>query len=144
MHICAEKVQSGIEIPVLHIADIVAKNIQAQGIRSVLLLGTKYTMLADFYPGRLKSAGIELVIPHLSEHDWINASIFDELGKGLFLPTTKQAYIGIINDSLTRGIGGVILGCTEIPLLVKPEDIRLPLLDTTILHATAAVDFALR
>ncbi|MES2890407.1 MAG: aspartate/glutamate racemase family protein [Bacteroidota bacterium] len=144
MHLCAEKVQAGIGIPVIHIADIVVKNIQELGIDRVLLLGTKYTMLADFYAERLKSAGIELIIPSADKLEWINSSIYQELGKGLFLPQTKEAYIGIINDSISQGAQGVILGCTEIPLLIKKEDIHLPLFDTTILHSIAAVDFALR
>jgi aspartate racemase len=144
MHICADQVQEQLNIPVLHIADVVVKVIEEKKLSGVLLLGTRYTMLADFYPSRLQKAGIRLILPPPGKYEMINTSIYNELGKGIFMPSTKQAYIGIIHDSVNRGAEGVILGCTELPLLLNESDVALPLMDTTVLHATAAVDFALR
>lgn len=144
MHNIAAKVQAGISIPLLHIADIVSKAIVEKGVQTVLLLGTKYTMQGSFYKDRLKNYGITSVIPHILEIEAINSSIYDELGKGLILPATKKMYLDIINKYIGSGIEGVILGCTEIPLLIRQADSRLPIFDTTQLHAVAAVDFALR
>ena len=143
MHIIADKIQSVLSIPLLHIADVVAAEIERKELKHMLLLGTKYTMQSSFYANRLQSKGIKLTIPDLDEMEIINNSIYNELGKGLILPETKNIYLNIINKYIGEGVEGVILGCTEIPLLIKQIDCSIPLLDTTLLHASAAVDFAL-
>ena len=143
MHIIADRIQSILNIPLLHIADVVAEEIQQKKMKHILLLGTKYTMQASFYKDRLASKSIQLTIPEGDEMEIINNSIYNELGKGLILTETKKTYLEIIDKYIATGVEGVILGCTEIPLLIKPADCRVPLLDTTWLHATAAVDFAL-
>ena len=143
MHIIADKIQSVLSIPLLHIADVVAAEIERKELKHMLLLGTKYTMQSSFYANRLQSKGIKLTIPNVEEMEIINNSIYNELGKGLILPETKNIYLNIINKYIGEGVEGVILGCTEIPLLIKQIDCSIPLLDTTLLHASAAVDFAL-
>lgn len=143
MHIIAAEVQAAIDIPLIHIADVILKAIKKNDCKKVLLLGTKYTMEASFYSDRLQPQGIEIIIPDASEREIINNSIYNELGKGIFLPATKQHYIDIIEKYQNQGAEAVILGCTEIPLIVKSSDCSIPLFDTLLLHATAAVDFAL-
>ena len=143
MHIIAPQVQVGIAIPLLHIADVVSRAIKQKNCKKVLLLGTKYTMEASFYADRLGPEGIEIIIPNASEREIINDTIYNELGKGVFLPATKKVYIDIIEKYKNLGAEAVILGCTEIPLIVKQSDCSIPLFDTLLLHATAAADFAL-
>lgn len=143
MHIIADKIQSVLTIPLLHIADVVAETIEQKKMQHVLLLGTKYTMQSSFYADRLGPKGIRISIPEVEEMEVINNSIYNELGKGLLLPETKKLYLDIIKKYTELGAEAVILGCTEIPLLIKQADCSIPLLDTTLLHATAAVNFAL-
>ena len=143
MHIIAAEVQAAIDIPLIHIADVILKAIKKNDCKKVLLLGTKYTMEASFYSDRLQPQGIEIIIPDAAEREIINNSIYNELGKGIFLPATKQHYIDIIQKYKNQGAEAVILGCTEIPLIVKSSDCSIPLFDTLLLHAIAAVDFAL-
>lgn len=143
MHIIAAEVQAAIDIPLIHIADVILKAIKKNDCKKVLLLGTKYTMEASFYSDRLQPQGIEIIIPDAAEREIINNSIYNELGKGIFLPATKQHYIDIIEKYKNQGAEAVILGCTEIPLIVKSSDCSIPLFDTLLLHAIAAVDFAL-
>lgn len=143
MHIVADKVQEKTNIPLIHIADATAKAILAQNLKKVALLGTKFTMENDFYKNRLADFGIETIIPNDEERDFIHWSIFEELGKNIFTTETKQKYLEIIGKLNERGAEGVILGCTEIPMLIKPENSPIPSFDTTILHAKAAVEFAL-
>jgi aspartate racemase len=143
MHHIAEEVAAVINIPLIHIADATAKAILEKKIKAVGLLGTKYTMQFDFYKNKLASHGITTLIPDEHGVEVINKSIYEELGKGILLPETKQKYLTIIDGLLQQGAEGVILGCTEIPLLIKKEDCKIPVFDTTLLHATAAVDFAL-
>ncbi|MEO5564159.1 MAG: aspartate/glutamate racemase family protein [Chitinophagaceae bacterium] len=144
MHKIADNIQNAVSIPLIHVADITADAIQKKNIKSVLLLGTRYTMEADFYKQRLKQYGIELILPGKDDIDFVNSSIYNEMGKGIFLPETKKTYLEIINKYSEAGAAGVILGCTEIPMLIKQEDCPLPVFDTTLLHASAAVDFALK
>ena len=143
MHIIAAEVQAAIDIPLIHIADVILKAIKKNDCKKVLLLGTKYTMEASFYSDRLQPQGIEIIIPDAAEREIINNSLYNELGKGIFLPATKQHYIDIIEKYKNQGAEAVILGCTEIPLIVKSSDCSIPLFDTLLLHAIAAVDFAL-
>lgn len=143
MHHIAEEVAAAIAVPLIHIADATAKAILAKNINTVALLGTKYTMQFDFYKNRLASHGIRTLIPDADGVEVINNSIYEELGKGILLPSTKAKYLTVIDELTQQGAAGVILGCTEIPLLIKQEDSPVPVFDTTLLHATAAVDFAL-
>ena len=142
MHINADKVKQAIAIPLIHVADVTAAAIKAKNIETVLLLGTKYTMMGGFYEQRLEKYGIKTVVPTATDREKINDTIYHELGKGIFSPETKKLYLELIQQYRSEGVEGVILGCTEIPLLIQQEDCNLPLFNTTEIHAVAAVDFA--
>lgn len=144
MHIVAETVQEKTSIPLIHITDATAKAILAQDLKKVALLGTRFTMENDFYHKRLADYGIETIIPNDEERDFVHWSIFEELAKDIFTAETKQKYFELIEKLNERGAEGVILGCTEIPMLIKPEDCPIPSFDTTILHCRAAVEFVLK
>ena len=144
MHKIAHEVQESISVPLIHIASVTAKAISHQSLKKVALLGTKYTMQLDFYKNALARQGIETLIPSVEKIDIINTAIYTELGKNIFLPSTKEQFIEVINDLHQQGAEGVILGCTEIPMLIKQSDSPIPVFDTTRLHALAAVDFALK
>lgn len=141
MHKIADEVQSAIQIPIIHIAEETAKVIEARGMKKVALLGTKYTMQLDFYTKKLSAKGIQTIIPGEEDIAYINNAIYTEMGKGLFLPETKTRFIQIINTLQHSGVEAVILGCTEIPILIKQEDVDLPVFDTTDIHVSAAVNF---
>jgi aspartate racemase len=144
MHRTAEAIEAAVKIPFLHIADATAAEIRRQNLKTVGLLGTRYTMEMDFYKRRLKEKhGLTVLIPDEAERRTIHDVIYQELAHGLIREESRRAYLGIIDHLARRGVEGIILGCTEIPLLVKPEHTAIPLLDTTALHAKAAVDFAL-
>lgn len=145
MNSTAESVAREADIPVLHIADAVGQAIQAAGLKKVALLGTKFTMEMPFYRDHLaKNHGIEVAIPEEAERNDINTIIFDELVNNRLRPESKARFLAII-DRMTRedGVEGVILGCTEIPLLIKPTDVALPTFDSMTIHAHAAVAHAL-
>ena len=143
MHNIAEEVQSAVSIPVIHIADAVAEAIKLKQLKKVALLGTKYTMQLPFYKNRLATHGIDVIIPTAADIEFINDSIYKEFGKGIFLPERKQQYLLIIDSLIKQGAEGVILGCTEIPILIKQQDCPVPVFDTAFIHAEAAVKFAL-
>lgn len=143
MHHIAEQVQAAVNIPLIHIADATAVEIAKQGISAVALLGTKYTMQFDFYKNKLADHGIRTLVPAGSDIEYVNDSIYNELGKGILKAETREQYQRIIGELQEQGAGGVILGCTEIPLLIKQTDSPLPVFDTTLIHAKAAVEFAL-
>jgi aspartate racemase len=143
MHKIATDVQASINIPLIHIAAETAKAVQQQGLTKVALLGTKYTMLADFYREKLAEKNIEVIIPDETAITYMNKALYDEMGKGIFLDTTRAAFIKIIEGLISQGAQGVILGCTEIPILIKQEDVTIPVFDTTAIHVNAAVDFIL-
>ena len=144
MHMMADQVQDSIRIPLLHIVDVTAQAVKSSSFKKVGLLGTRFTMEQDFYRGRLqKKHGFEVVIPEEQDRALIHAILYDELCLGKISPTSRKVFQGIIAKLEDQGAQGVILGCTEIPLLVKQEDYEIPLFDTTTLHARAAVDFAL-
>ncbi len=142
-HCVAEPIQARIGIPLLHIADATAASVARQGLSRVALLGTRPTMEHSFFTSRLARQGIETLVPEDGDRATIHASILEELGRGVFRPETRAAYVEIIQGLVARGAQGVILGCTEIPLLVRPGDCTVPTFDTTLLHVQAAVDFAL-
>lgn len=144
MHKVAPAVQAAVSIPVLHIADVTAAAILAKGFHKVGLLGTRFTMAEDFYRGRLKQKfGIEVVVPEAEARAEIHRVILDELCHGKTLDQSRSFYLNEIDKLANQGAQGIILGCTEIPLLIKPEHSRLPLFDTTQLHAEAAVEKSL-
>jgi aspartate racemase len=144
MHRMAEDVQRAVDLPLLHIADATAEAVQAQGIQQVGLLGTIYTMTQDFYKGRLQSKyGLRVAVPQSPALEQVNRIIYDELVQGVIKPESRAAYVAVIEALAAAGCEGVILGCTEIGLLIKPEDSPIPVFDTTLLHAQAAVNFAL-
>jgi len=145
MHKMADEVAKHIQIPLLHIADATAEKIKAQGLRRIGLLGTRFTMEEDFYKGRLtKKHGLEVVIPTEEEREIVHRVIYDELCVGEIRQYSKEQYISIMDHLVRDGAEGIILGCTEISLLVEDRDSRVPLFDTTMIHAVAAVEYALR
>lgn len=144
MHKLADEVQQHIQIPILHIADATAEKIQAQGLKTVGLLGTKFTMEEDFYKGRLtQKYGLEVMIPIAEERELVHRVVFDELCLGKVKQSSKAQYVSIMERLANDGAEGIILGCTEIGLLVQQEDSPVPLFDTTTIHAVAAVERAL-
>ena len=142
-HIIADKVQKIIGVPIISIAEETAKVVAAGNLKKVGLLGTRITMEQSFYKDKLSTLGIETVIPEFEDRKFIHASILDEMARDIFKPETKQRYLRIINDLISHGVEGIVLGCTEIPILIKQEDSSVPLFDTTMIHASAIVDFAL-
>jgi aspartate racemase len=145
MHKIADDVQKNISIPVLSIVDATAEKIQEKGLKRVVLLGTKFTMTEDFYKGRLSDKfGIDVLIPDEEGVETVNDIIYKELCMGNINQSSKEKLIDIIDGLADRGAEGVILGCTELPLLVKQEDVKIPVFDTTQIHAEYAVDYALK
>jgi aspartate racemase len=145
MHKMAEEVEGAIGIPILHIVDVTAEAIRANGERRVGLLGTKFTMEQDFYKGRLRDKhGLEVLIPGEEERQVVHDILYGELCLGEIKEQSKDKFKSIIQNLVGQGAQSVILGCTEIPLIVSQEDYSIPVYDTTMLHAQAAVDFALR
>ncbi len=143
LHRIANDVEASVSIPFLHIAKETASEIRKLNIDTVALLGTKYTMQLDFFKDILLENGIETLVPKEEGIEKINNAIYDELSKGLVLDPTKKTFIEIIDQLAGLGADGVILGCTEIPMLIKLQDCPLPLFDTTKIHARAGVNFAL-
>jgi aspartate racemase len=145
MHKMAEEVQASIRIPLLHIADATAEAIKKMGLHKLGLLGTRFTMEQDFYRGRLAGKhGIEVLIPDQAQRETVHRIIYNELVLGKIVQSSKEEYLRIMADLENAGAEGIILGCTEIELLINQADSRLPLFDTTRIHALAAVDLALR
>ena len=144
MHKMADEVEESIGIPLLHIADATAEAIKAEGLTRVGLLGTKFTMEQDFYKGRLEDIyGIEVLIPGEEDREAVHAIIYDELCHGIVDRSSKEMFNRVIGDLVSGGAQCIVLGCTEIPLLVKKEDAAVPIFDTAEIHAKAAVDYAL-
>ena len=145
MHKMAEEVQQSIGIPLLHIADATAEAIQARGLQRIGLLGTCFTMEQAFYRGRLaEKHNLEVLVPEPGDREIVHRIIYNELVLGRIEPGSKAEYLRIIANLAEAGAEGIILGCTEIGLLVSQSDSRLPLFDTTRIHALAAVQFALQ
>jgi len=145
MHKMADEICRSISIPFLHIADATAEKVKVQGITKIGLLGTRFTMEEDFYKGRLvDNYRLEVIVPGEDDRNVIHDVIYNELVKGKIFPESKETFLRIIEKMAAQGAEGVILGCTEIGLLVKNGDCRVPLFDTTLIHAEAAVEFSLK
>jgi aspartate racemase len=143
LHRVFDEVVAESPIPLVHIVDATASAIRKEGISRVGLLGTRYTMQGKFYVERLAKHGITTLLPTVEEQGKINRVIYEELTRGLIRPESKAYYLEVIDGLAQQGAEGVILGCTEIPLLIQPEETSLPTFDTAILHADAALDAAL-
>lgn len=143
MHKVADAVVSGCDLPIIHIADATAAAIRQADIDTIALLGTQFTMTQDFYKQRLVEAGLKVLIPDTASQQCVHRIIYDELCQGQIQDSSRQTYINIMTDLAARGAQGVILGCTEIGLLIGEQDSPVPVFDTTVIHAAAAVDFLL-
>ncbi len=143
MHIVFDEVQASVGIPMLSLLDAVGEAIQAQGLRQVGLLGTRFTMAHSLYPEALAAYNIDVLRPEVQDQEIVNRIIYDELVVGQIHAASRAKFVAIIDKLQARGAQGIILGCTEIPLLVKPTDVSLPLFDTTTIHAEAALVYAL-
>jgi aspartate racemase len=144
MHKLADEVQRAVSIPLLHIADVTAAAVKAAGLHRPLLLATRYTMEQEFYVTRLRDGfGLDPVIPDAPDRAVLHDIIFDELCQGIVREQSRRRYLDVIARGKAQGADGVILGCTEIGLLVGPDHIDLPVFDSTLLHADAALEFAM-
>jgi len=141
LHWFADAVERAVPLPLIHIASVTAQRIRAHGLDRVALLGTLPTMERDFYKSRLNSAGIAVLVPDEAGRRFVHDAIFNELVLGRFLPETRAAFLEIIGRLHKEGAQGVVLGCTELPLLLQQEHCALPLFDTLAIHAKAGVDF---
>ena len=142
MHLTIEAVKKQVTVPVIHIAEATAEAIVAQNLKKVALLGTKYTMEKPFYANILSNYGIKTMIPEQQDREIIHTIIYEELAKGILDESSKQKYIDIIYTLKAKGAEGIILGCTEIPLLIKQHDVSIPVFDTTTIHATKAFNLS--
>jgi aspartate racemase len=144
MHRVAPAIEAGCGLPLLHIGDAIGTAVRAAGLATVGLLGTRFTMEQDFLRGRLSGRhGIDVRVPDDAGRALVHRAIYEELCRGRFLDESRAAFRDVMADLAAAGAQGIVLGCTEIGLLVRPEDASVPLFDTTALHAAAAVDFAL-
>ena len=145
MHKVADELEASVKIPLLHIADATAQRVKDSGIQKIGLLGTRFTMEEEFYKDRLSQKyGLHVSIPNAEEREIVHRVIYEELVLGKIVPRSKEQYIGIMERMVDQGAEGIILGCTEIGLLIHQEDNEVPLFDTTRIHAEAAVEYALR
>ena len=145
MHKVADQIQAGIKIPFLHIADATAEKIKSAGLQKIGLLGTRFTMEQDFYKSRLtEKYGLEVLIPNNAERELVHRVIYDELCLGVVKNDSRNNYKEIMQSLVEQGAQGIILGCTEIELLVKQEDASIPLFPTSRIHAEAAAEYALK
>ena len=144
MHLCVAAIEKKVKIPVVHIAEATAKKVKDKKFSKVALLGTKYTMEKPFFKNILEAHGIETMIPNSDDRDVIHEVIYGELSKGILLENSKQKYLTIIKTLIDNGAEGIILGCTEIPLLIGQEDVSVPVFDTTTIHATEAFELAIK
>jgi aspartate racemase len=144
MHRIAPEIQAAIDLPLLHIADATADAVKAQGLHTVGLLGTRFTMEGDFYRSKLiQDHGLQVLIPDETGRETVHRIIYSELVQGQILERSRLAFQNVIAGLQAKGAQGVILGCTEIPLLIRQSDVSIPVFDTTRIHAEAAVDWAL-
>jgi aspartate racemase len=143
-HAVADKLEAVLDVPIIHIVTATANEIKRLGLKKVGLMGTKFTMEMDFYKNILNENGIECIVPEpVEKRDAIQKTVKEELGRGIIKEETKQQYITYINEMIERGAEGIILGCTELPMILSQQDIKVPVFDTTQIHSKAAVDFIL-
>lgn len=143
MYKAADDMEQHLSVPLLHIGDAAAASMKEQGISTAVLLGTAFTMEQNFYKKRLEHSGLTVVTPIAEERNIIHSVIFDELCRGIIKEESKERILSIIKGVNTAGAAGIILGCTELPMLIKPEDLDIPVFDTTQLHSKLAADFLL-
>jgi aspartate racemase len=143
MHKIADEVQTAVNIPLIHIADAVARQILERGFRKVALIGTKYTMQLGFYSDHLAKFGIETIIPDHEDIEYINYTIYNEFSKNLFTAEAKSNYLKIISGLEAKGAEAIIGGCTEIPILIKEGDCDIPIFDTAKIHSAAGVEYVM-
>lgn len=144
MHKVAEQVQNAVSIPLIHIAEVTAAALLRADLHTVALLGTKYTMEQDFYKNKLTAKGITVLIPDAADREFVNTTIFQELCLGIIGAATKRRFLTIMDKLTAAGAQGVILGCTEIGMLISQKDTSTPLFDTTAIHAESAALYALQ
>ena len=142
-HKVADQVEEAVDIPLLHLADVVAEEVVSQGVSKVGFIGTTVAMSDGFFTERLAQHGLETIVPDPRHHEWINAAIYDELVHGHVVDATRRRVLGVIEELWDAGAGGVLLGCTELELLIKQADSELPVYPCTTLHVAAALDRAL-
>jgi aspartate racemase len=141
-HLFADKLQEAIQLPIIHIGAETAKAVNKDGLKKVGLLGTKFTMEMDFYRNKLEEYGLEVLMPEKEEtRDYIQHTVKEELGIGFINPKTKANYISIVKELVDRGAECIILGCTEIPMLISQDDFAIPIFDTTKIHSQAIVEY---
>lgn len=143
MHKVADAIAGAVGIPLLHLADVTADAVRSAGVDRVALLGTRFTMEQPFYVDRLRSHGLDVLVPEGDDLTLVHDVVYDELVLGVVRDESRAAYVDVVRRLVGRGAGGVVLGCTEIELLIGPDDVEVPVFATTALHARAAVDFAL-
>ena len=144
MHKVVNQIKEKISIPILHIAEMTAEKILEKGLKNTALLGTKYTMEQDFYKSKLIEKGINVIIPDKNDIEIINKVIYDELCLGTINSNSKKKFLEIVDKLRSKGADGIILGCTEIGLLIKNEDTDVPLFDTAIIHAEQAAIYSIK
>ena len=144
MHKVVNQIKEKISIPILHIAEMTAEKILEKGLKNIALLGTKYTMEQDFYKSKLIEKGINVIIPDKNDIEIINKVIYDELCLGTINSNSKKKFLEIVDKLRSKGAEGIILGCTEIGLLIKNEDTDVPLFDTAIIHAEQAAIYSIK
>jgi aspartate racemase len=142
-HKVADQVEAAVDLPLLHLADVVAAEVRAQGVTTVGFIGTTVAMSDGFFTDRLARHGLETVVPDARHHDMLNSAIYDELVHGRVVDATRRRVLGVIEELWDAGAGGVLLGCTELELLITQADCELPVYPCTTLHVTAALDRAL-
>jgi aspartate racemase len=142
-HKVADQVEAAVDLPLLHLADVVAEEVRAQGVTTVGFIGTTVAMSDGFFTDRLARHGLETVVPDARHSDMLNSAIYDELVHGRVLDATRRKVLGVIEELWDAGAGGVLLGCTELELLITQADCELPVYPCTTLHVTAALDRAL-
>jgi len=142
-HKVADQVAAAVDIPLIHLGDVVAEACLAEGVTKVALIGTKVAMSDSFFIDRLAGHGVETVVPAAENHDWINSAIYDELVHGHVVAATRRRVVGLVDELWDAGAGGLLLGCTEIELLIRQADVELPVFPCTTLHVDAALDRAL-
>ncbi|WP_281225450.1 aspartate/glutamate racemase family protein [Flavobacterium aquiphilum] len=143
MHFIADRLEKEIGLPIIHIATATAVEIEKNGLKKIGLLGTKFTMELDFFKSKLSDKGIEAIIPNDEDREFVHTTIFEELGKGIVTNETQKRYLKIIDKLIENGAEGIILGCTEIPLVIQQSDVKVPTFDTALLHSKAAIEFQL-